>query len=74
MYIDGYEYSDVVGYWQDVFLPVFNKIRPFLVIWDEEGNMIMLRNLPPGQKPLVLITHDKSTFSTKKWKMVALCR
>jgi len=30
--------------------------------------MIIPRNLPPGQKPLVLITHDESTFNANDGK------
>ena len=58
----------IVRYQQEVFLLAFNEIRPFLVIWDEEGQMVMPQNLPPGQKPLVLVTHDKSTFSANDGK------
>ena len=34
VYVDGNERSDVVRYRQEVFLPAFNEIRPFLVTWD----------------------------------------
>ena len=51
-----------------MFLLTFKEIRPFLVTWDEEGQMIMLQNLPPGQKPLVLVTHDESTFNANDGK------
>ena len=30
--------------------------------------MIMPQNLPPGQKPLVLVTHDESTFNANDGK------
>ena len=68
VYVDGHERSDVVRYRQEVFLPAFNEIRPYLVTWDEEGQMIMPQNLPPGQKPLVLVTHDESTFNANDGK------
>ncbi len=68
VYVDGPERSDVVRYRQEVFLPAFEGIRPFLVTWDEEGQMIMPQNLPPGQKPLVLVTHDESTFNANDGK------
>jgi len=68
IYVDGHERSDVVRYRQEVFLPAFNEIRPFLVAWDEGGQMIMPQNLPPGQKPLVLVTHDESTFNANDGK------
>jgi hypothetical protein len=48
VYVDGHERSDVVRYRQEVFLPAFNEIRPYLVTWDKEGQMIMPQNLPPG--------------------------
>ena len=66
--MDGHDRSDVVRYRQEVFSPAFNKIRPFPATWDEEGHMIMPQNLPPGQKPLVLVTHDESTFSANDGK------
>ena len=71
VYIDGHERPGVVKYRQEVFLPAFNKIRPFLVTWDEKGKMFMPQNLPPGQKPLVLVTHDESTFNANdgKWRL-----
>ena len=68
VYIDGHAHPDVVKFWQEVFLPAFHKIRPFLVIWDEEEKMIMPQNLPPGQKPLVRVTHDESTFNVNDGK------
>ena len=68
VYVDGHERSDVVCYRQEVFLPAFERIRPFLVTWDENGQMIMPQNLPLGQKPLVLVTHDESTFNANDGK------
>lgn len=68
VYMDGHERSDVVQYRQEVFLPAFQEIRTFLVTWNEEGQMIMPQNLPPGQKPLVLVTHDESTFNANDGK------
>jgi len=58
----------VVCYRQEVFLPAFEEIRPYLVTWDEEGQMIMPQNLLPNQKPLVLVTHDESTFNANDRK------
>ena len=50
--MDGHERLDVVRYRQEMFLPAYNEIRPFFMIWDEEGQMIIPQNSPPGQKPL----------------------
>ena len=68
VYVDGHKRSDVVRYRQEVVLLALNEIRSFLVKWDEEGHMIMSQNLPPGQKPLVLVTHDESTLSANDGK------
>jgi hypothetical protein len=68
IYVDGHERADVVQYRQEVFLPAFEEIRAFLVTWDEEGQIVMPQNLPPGQKPLVLVTHDESTFNANDGK------
>jgi hypothetical protein len=66
--VDGHERADVVQYRQEVFLPAFEEIRPFLVTWDDEGQIVMPQNLPPGQKPLVLVTLDESTFNANDGK------
>ncbi|RPB02908.1 hypothetical protein L873DRAFT_1761819 [Choiromyces venosus 120613-1] len=44
--IDGHEREDVVKYWKDIFLP----------LWDK------------GEKPIVFITHDESTFNANDGK------
>ena len=69
--MDGHDRSNVVRYRQEVFSPAFNEIRPFLVTWGEEGHMIMPQNHPPGQRPLVVVTHDESTFSANdgSWRL-----
>jgi hypothetical protein len=69
IYVDGHEHSDVVCYRQEVFLPAFQEIQLYLVTQDEEGQMIMPQNLPPNQKPLVLVTHDESTFNANDGKL-----
>ena len=30
--------------------------------------MVVPQNLPPGQKPLVIVTHNESTFNANYWK------
>lgn len=68
VYIDGHERDDVVHYREKTFLPEFQEIRSYMVTWDDQGQMHMPQNLPPGQKPLVLVTHDESTFSANDGK------
>jgi len=66
VYKDGHERPDVISYRQDHFLPTLSRLKPFMVQWqiDENGKPIMVypQDLPPGQRPIVLITHDESTF------------
>ena len=50
VYVDEYGLLDV-RYWQEVFVPVFNEIRPVFVSWDEKEKMTVPQNLPLGQKP-----------------------
>ena len=52
---------------QEIFVPV-SAIQPFFVTWDKEGHMIMPQNLPPGQKSMVLVTRDESTFGANDGK------
>jgi len=70
VYKDGHERADVVTYRQDVFLPALEDLEPYLVHWrlDDNGKPIMVlpEGLPPGQKPIVLVTHDESTFDSNE--------
>ena len=66
--MDGHKHPGVVRYRQEMILPAFNEIRPFLVTLDEEGQMAMPQNLSPRQKPLVPATHDESIFNANDGK------
>ena len=68
IYKDGHERQDVVSYRQDQFLPALDALKPYMVKWelDASGRLIMIypEYLPAGQRPIVLVTHDESTFDS----------
>ncbi|KAA8907992.1 hypothetical protein FN846DRAFT_754691, partial [Sphaerosporella brunnea] len=68
VYVDGHEREDVVFYRQNVFLPRWNYLQRRLVIFDENGNWKLPPGLKEGERPLVLVTHDESTFNANDGK------
>ena len=69
VYIDGHEREDVVFYRNEVFLPHWNSLKRRMVIFAEDDTWSPPPGLLPGEKPLVLVTHDESTFSANDGKM-----
>lgn len=67
VFVDGHERADVVSYRQNWFIPEFEKLRPLLVWWDNDGN-IQIPIVPEGERPHVLIMHDESTFNANDGK------
>lgn len=68
VFVDGHERADVVDYRQKVFLPKWREYQRRLVVFDEDGNWSPPSTLLPGEKPLVLCTHDESTFNANDGK------
>lgn len=68
VFVDGHERADVVEYRQKVFIPRWREFEKRLVIFDEDGNWKPPSSLLPGEKPLVLCTHDESTFNANDGK------
>jgi len=68
MYKDGHDRADVVSYRQEEFLPALNSLTPFIVQWqlDSTGKPVIVfpESLPEGQRPIILVTHDESTFDS----------
>ena len=60
IYFDGHERADVVLYRQQ-FVNEFLDLESRFVRWTEDGEMV-IPTLPPGQLPIVPVTHDESTF------------
>lgn len=75
IYKDGHEREDVVTYRQEVFIPALEELKPFMVRWQVADNgileMIVPDNLPPGQRPIILVTHDESTFDSNDGRRYA---
>ena len=68
VYFDGHEREDVVTYRNNVFLPAWEKFQERMVQFSEDGTWRVPDHLPPGEKPLVLVTHDESTFNANDGK------
>jgi len=61
MYIDGHERDDVVAY-QDTFVNRWAKYEQRFHIWNNMDVDSMLTRPPCNSLPLILVTHDESTF------------
>ena len=68
VFIDGHEREDVVRYRQEEFIPAIDRLRDYFVTWNLDGEMVLPPNLPPGEKPHILVTHDESTFNANDGK------
>lgn len=68
VYFDGHEREDVVAYRNEVFLPLWKLYERRMVIFNEDGTWEMPATLQEGEKPLVFITHDESTFNANDGK------
>ena len=68
VYVDGHERPDVVEYRQKVFLPRWREFKRRMVVFDEDGHWRAPATLRPGEKLLVLVTHDESTFNANDGK------
>ena len=63
VYVDGHERDDVVKYRQEVFLPKLQQVRNRLARWNEDGSVFKEGALPEGDRWVVIVTHDESTFN-----------
>ena len=68
VYIDGHEREDVVRYRNEVFLPQWRQHQRRFVVFEEDGSWKPPSGLLEGEKPLVFITHDESTFNANDGK------
>ncbi len=68
VYIDGHERADVVEYRDQIFLPQWAELSKRMVIFSEDGSWKHPPNLSENEKPLVLVTHDESTFNSNDGK------
>lgn len=68
VFVDGHERADVVHYRNHIFLPQWEQYKQCLVVFKEDGTWEKPITLLEGEKPLVLITHDESTFNANDGK------
>jgi len=68
VYVDGHERADVVNYRNEVFLPQWTEYQRQMVVFKEDGIWEKPSILREGEKPLVLVTHDESTFNANDGK------
>lgn len=70
VYVDGHERTDVVEYRNEVFLPRWHAFSRRFVVFNENGlgAWEFPKGLKMGEKPLVLVTHDESTFNANDGK------
>jgi hypothetical protein len=61
MYVDGHEREDVVEWRQDLCRR-FPEYERQMHIFDTNGDVVRKPDIHPMEQPLVLITHDESTF------------
>ena len=66
--MDEHERADVVEYRDQVFLPQWAELSKRMVIFSEDGSWKHPPNLSENEKPLVLVTHDESTFNSNDGK------
>ena len=67
-YFDGHEREDVVYYRNEVFLPQWRQHQRRFVVFGVDGSWKPPSGLLEGEKPLVFITHDESTFNSNDGK------
>jgi hypothetical protein len=67
VYIDGHKRQHVVEYRQSTFIPHWKTYECRFVIFHGDGSW-ELPQLPPGEIPIVFITHDESTFNANDGK------
>lgn len=72
-YTDEHNRKDNVDYRDDIFLPRMKEYESKMSKWvlDGNGNPVKIPpNLKAGEKEIVLITHDESTFYSNECKSV----
>ena len=66
VYIDGHERKDVVEYRKKVFLPAMAQFQQRMRTYEGEDCMkVVLPNLVPGERELVLVVHDECAVACK---------
>ena len=68
--MDGHERPDVVKYHSNVFLPLMALLKRRMVQWDFSGSEVthVDLDLGPGEKRVIVVFQDKSSFHVNKFK------
>ncbi len=75
VYMDGHEREDVKTYRQDVFLPKMAEYERMMVKWLLVGSELTRKDpiLGPGEKRIVPIFQDESSFHANEYKQTLWC-
>lgn len=68
-FFDGHEWEEVVEY-RETFLEEMKSLLPYFVQFEEDGKILPKEYASdcaiegPDRRPIIMIIHDESTFST----------
>ena len=68
IYLDEHEREDVVKYHNEIFLKFWQELSSQFVSFSENGSWEEPSDLQSDKKPVVLVTHDESTFNANDGK------
>ena len=68
VYVNGHEMEDVKKYRNEVFMSTWKNASRRFLLFKEDGSWETPPDLQLGEKPLVLVTHDESTFNANDGK------
>jgi hypothetical protein len=75
VYMDGHERKDVKEYRDDVFLPLMASFERQMVHWVlKESKLERVEpDLGPGEKRIIAVFQDESSFHANEYKQTAWC-
>ena len=68
VFADGHERGGTFGYRNNVFLRTWKNYERRMVVFNEDVIWKLPPSLLPDERPLVLVTHDESTFNANDGK------
>jgi hypothetical protein len=75
VYMDGHERPDVVEYRNNVFLPLLASLERRMVQWISDGSDLVRvdPDLMPGEKRVIAVFQDESSFHVNEFKRTTWC-
>ena len=70
--MDGHERSNVIKYWNNIFLPLMAKYKKCIVKWlkhEDRTFKCVEPELGPGEQQIVPLFQDESLFHASKYKL-----